>query len=204
MLHLDPHVFHLASSYLLLRAVLLPLQLGNTAVNGILQGYRRVGTSAALVTLQEAGEIAGSVAVLRFDVGPVHGLQGLGVVQLSTAAVVLVAGLCCVVGLPPVDMPEGVVGWCGKGVGGGGVDDAPLLRDRVQECVCVGSGQEGCGGGSGGSGGSAGSDACGNHDNVDDNVDVCHNEQQSHWWDFIVDGGNMLIRSLCLQVCVRV
>lgn len=211
-LHLDPHVLHPAASYLVLRALLLPLQLGNTAVNGILQGYRRVGVSAALVTIQEASEIAGSVAVLRFGVGPARGLLGLGVVQLCTAGTVLVGGLCCVVGLPPGGMPAtcGVVSWGhhGKGRGEEGVDTTPLLDGSgggggVEESVCRISDTAHdayC----------AADDANAITNNTVTNNTTTNNtttnnptanmNQQSHWWDFIVDGGNMLIRSLCLQV----
>lgn len=168
ILHLPPRVLRPATGYLRQRAALLVLQVCNTANNGVLQGYRRVGISAALVTVQEAMEIAGSVAVLCYHVGGWSGLGGLAIVQLVSAGLVAVVGLLCVAWLRPVGMELG--GQEARGGAEGGQEVAEVTVPLLDaECIE-------------GPPGEASSQAAG------------------HWWDFVVDGGNMLIRSMCLQV----
>lgn len=169
ILRLPPTVLRPATRYLRLRAVLLVLQLVNTANNGVLQGYRRVGVSAGLVTVQEAIEIAGSVAVLRYQMRGWSGLQGLGCVQLLSAGVVAVVGLVCVAVMRPVGMPGHVAGQ------GRPPSSGPACADAAAPLL---DGEDSTGEGAG----------------------VVQGVGTDHWWDFVVDGGNMLIRSMCLQV----
>lgn len=71
-----------------------------------MQGFRHVRASAALASAAALLELAGSVAVLRFDVSLLGGtgLVALGMVTLA-AQLLGVAGLVCISAMPPEQCP---------------------------------------------------------------------------------------------------
>ena len=83
----------------------MPLQLLHMAVSGILQGFRRVQTSAAINSAQALLETAGSALVLGYGVkiGQHDGLFAMGLVGLAVQVLALVAGIVCILALPPVE-----------------------------------------------------------------------------------------------------
>ena len=137
VLHLAPEVQAEAHVYWRIRVALVPVLLLNMALSGTLQGFRRVRVSAAINSGQAVLEMAGSAAVLAYGVrvGTLHGLAAMGCVTLITQLLALVAGLLCILTLPPVEAAGEfslLEAWFGRGgavaadAPGGGLR-APLL-----------------------------------------------------------------------------
>ncbi|KAG7673815.1 hypothetical protein Ndes2437B_g01988 [Nannochloris sp. 'desiccata'] len=105
VLQLTPDVLAEARYYWWLRIILVPILLLNMAISGILQGFRHVHVTAMINTCQALAEIGGSVLVLRnnIEIAGFGGLFVMGLVTLFTQTLALVAGLVCMLTMPPAE-----------------------------------------------------------------------------------------------------
>ncbi|CAL5227558.1 g10550 [Coccomyxa viridis] len=162
-----------ASAYWWLRAALAPLTLLNMALSGILQGYKKVGISAALNTGQSILEICGSIIVLVLvKDSALKRLTSLGLVSLAAAALSAIVGGTAVLMTSPKELgkPEGL--------------RSPLLDTGAQPTAGLMEAEH-----AGLAQSAAAHEAQADADPSD----------KDHMWDFIKDGLNMLIRSATLQ-----
>ncbi|KAK9836028.1 hypothetical protein WJX81_007032 [Elliptochloris bilobata] len=176
-LHLEPEVRYEARVYWWLRAGLAPLVLLNMAFSGILQGYARVGASAALNTAQSLAEICTSVVVLAVLPPPAAGrLAALGGASIVTAALAAAAGCACVTAFSPAAPAAHK---------DAGDLTSPLIADQPGEghmrAGHAGSTAEAAEGGAPGG-------------------NLAAAMEPGHLLDFVRDGASMLVRSAVLQV----
>eukprot|EP00887_Chlorella_sp_A99_P006665 scaffold3.g6665.t1 len=132
LLHLAPEVQAAAGPYFWARLAAVPVQLLNMACSGVLQGFLRVRTAAALGIGQALLELAGTAAALLTG----HGLLAVGLATLASQLLLAAASVACLLLLPPPEAARGArfslwEAWLGGGGAGGGPDAAaPLLGQR--------------------------------------------------------------------------
>lgn len=105
ILKLTDEVQKEAEWYWWLRVGLVPILLLNMSLSGILQGFRHVRVAAGINTCQSLLEMAGSAVVLKYGIpiGGHTGLVSMGVVTMVTQILALIAGLSCILALPPLE-----------------------------------------------------------------------------------------------------
>lgn len=183
VLGLNGKILAQAQEYWLLRCMLVPLMLLNMSISGILQGFRRVKTVAALNSFQALLETGGSAAVIVFRIKLVHGseLFSVGIISIIAYMVSVVIGFILLFVLVPAEADESFSLW------------KEVFRSRskmtlVQEPLL--------------------DDTDGTEDGIhgaqvqpqqeSDNIEEEEEEEES-LLDFVSDGLNMLIRSLIMQ-----
>ncbi|EIE23957.1 hypothetical protein COCSUDRAFT_62487 [Coccomyxa subellipsoidea C-169] len=168
-----------AAAYWWLRAGLAPIALLNMAINGILQGYNRVAVNAALNTSQSVLEIAGSWAVLAaMPAPPIGRLAALGAVSIACASLSAIEGGICIATLAPQPpqsaLEERLMESSAACLDGDSeAERVPLVQEFAEGAGALG----------------------------DAEVQIAQDAALSslHFWDFVRDGLNMLIRSATLQ-----
>jgi Na+-driven multidrug efflux pump len=214
ILDLTPEVMHEAAFYWWLRIALIPILLLNMAISGILQGFRHTHVSAIINTCQALAEIVGSVLVLRHDmqIAGFDGLFAMGLVTICTQFLALIAGLVCMLTLPPPEAHGEYSLW--KELFSKTSENeetsirAPLLAnsnamrnsnieymdsmastvyssENITTTTSIHIDSDGGGGGNGG-----GADIC-----AEDEIIV----EDESLLDFVMDGLAMLVRSMVLQ-----
>ena len=172
VLGLEGKILAQAQEYWLLRCMLVPLMLLNMSLSGILQGFRRVKTVAALNTLQALMETGGSAAVIVFRIKLVHGseLFSVGIISIIAYAISVVIGFILLFVLAPPEADESFSLWnevfCQK-ARTTEVEEPLLDQDGGTDRGIVQANEE--------------------------------EEEDESLLDFVSDGLNMLIRSLIMQ-----
>lgn len=175
VLGLEGKVLAQAEEYWLLRCMLVPLVLLNMSLSGILQGFRRVKTVAALNSLQALMETGGSAAVIVFRIKLVHGseLFSVGIISIISYAISVVLGFILLFILVPPEADSSFSLWNEVFRS---EPKRPLLEESLLE----------------------------NDDRVEENHQSDDEEEEDEdedesLLDFVSDGLNMLIRSLIIQ-----
>lgn len=199
LLKLKSEVEIAAAGYWQLRTIAITVQLLQMSVSGILQGFNRVTTSAMLNTAQCVLEMTGSAVVLIYNVNipwlygiPLTGLGAMGFVTLFTDVVAVIFGLVSVAILPPVEAPSGFQSFA---------TTSTAIRSQYQyqddeddECSVTG----GIGGGD-----DPEELLLLPEDNGDDDISqtaiTTTQARNEYVFDFLIDGFNMLVRSMLLQ-----
>lgn len=172
VLGLEGKVLAQAEEYWLLRCMLVPLVLLNMSLSGILQGFRRVKTVAALNSLQALMEIGGSAAVIVFRIKLVHGseLFSVGIISIIAYTICVVLGSILLFVLVPPEADESFSLWkeVFRSESRQVASEEPLLQEdgEVEEGRIEGGQQQ---------------------------------TEDESLLDFVSDGLNMLIRSLIMQ-----
>ncbi len=186
VLGLDGKILAQAQEYWLLRCMLVPFMLLNMSISGILQGFRRVKTVAALNSFQALLETGGSAAVIIFRIKLVHGseLFSVGIISIIAYAVSVVLGFILLFVLVPPEADESFSLW-------NKVFRRKLQRAPVEEPLLDDT--------AGSEDGIHGAVVQSQQENNNDVREEEEEEEDESLLDFVSDGLNMLIRSLIMQ-----